>query len=172
MKLKRFFVLIVIVYGTVSCADSAARRLHESKSMPPSYISSGNNSSIADPIQAKQASGHELTYEPAVVELAGKLTVKQFYGPPNFGEHPESDSKEQAWILVLDKPVDVIGKEDGKDDFDSNTERNVSEVQLVTRQKPDGLLGKSVRVKGTLFHANTGHHHTAVLMQAESIFGF
>jgi len=48
-----------------------------------------------------------LEYEPAVVELEGKLRVKTFYGPPNFGENPKTDLKERCWILSLDKPINV-----------------------------------------------------------------
>lgn len=31
------------------------------------------------------------------------------------------------------------------------------------------LLGGKVRITGTLFHSHTGHHHTAVLIQASKI---
>ncbi len=44
-------------------------------------------------------------FEPAVVELTGKLVEKVFYGPPGYGEDPKSDSKEHAAILLLSKPI-------------------------------------------------------------------
>ncbi|PYS43778.1 MAG: hypothetical protein DMF71_06155, partial [Acidobacteria bacterium] len=31
------------------------------------------------------------------------------------------------------------------------------------------LIGKRLRVRGTLFHAHTGHHFTRVLMDAQSL---
>jgi hypothetical protein len=46
-------------------------------------------------------------YEPAVVELEGRLINTMFFGPPNFGEDPETDSKEMTRILSLDKPINV-----------------------------------------------------------------
>jgi hypothetical protein len=42
-------------------------------------------------------------------------------------------------------------------------------LQLVLSVPRKELIGKKVIVKGTLFHAHTGHHHTDVLMNVESI---
>src|SRR5690606_37868318 len=53
-----------------------------------------------------------LDYWPAVVELKGELSVETFFGPPNFGEDPETDTKERHWILTLDKPINVRGRKD------------------------------------------------------------
>ncbi|HET9525573.1 MAG TPA: hypothetical protein VFO99_05370 [Pyrinomonadaceae bacterium] len=34
-----------------------------------------------------------LAYEPATVELEGRLVIQLKYGPPNFGEQPKTDKK-------------------------------------------------------------------------------
>ena len=107
-------------------------------------------------------------YSPAVVELEGKLSIKTSWGPPNFGENPETDSKERSWILSLDKPINVRGKTDPDPGLNTSVE-DVRELQLVLHKPRRELIGKTVIVKGTLFHAHTGHHHRDVLMDVQSI---
>ncbi len=93
--------------------------------------------------------------------------MRLFYGPPNFGENPKTDSKELHRILVLDTPINVRGQTD----MDRGNDRveNVQEVQLVTAKPLKEMIGKKVIVKGTLFRAHTGHHHTDVLIIVQSI---
>ena len=110
-----------------------------------------------------------LTYEPAVVELRGKLTTKMYYGPPNYGENPKTDSKEVFFILLLSKPVNVRGNPDPAGPEDQVSVENVRRMELVLRIPHKNMLGKNVTVKGMLFHAFTGHHHTDVLMSVRSI---
>lgn len=111
-----------------------------------------------------------LHYEPEKVTLTGRVVSRTFYGPPNYGENPRTDSKESQYILLLDSPVDVVGS---KDDLLTQTERGVTRVTLVVDDfdahpvRP--LLGRRVEVGGTLFHAHTGHHHTKVLIWVSSI---
>jgi len=57
---------------------------------------------------------NRLSYEPAVVELKGKLIVERKYGPPNFGENPRTDAKVRVPVLLLIKPVRVRGKPAGR----------------------------------------------------------
>ncbi len=105
-----------------------------------------------------------LSYEPATVTLNGKITRKTFAGPPNYESIKKGDAPETYWILQLAKPVCVNGEE---------PEKNVSDIQLVLSEKQyaqyEGLLGKRVFVTGTLFHAETGHHHTDVLLKVRGI---
>jgi hypothetical protein len=42
-----------------------------------------------------------------VVTLAGHLSRQFFWGPPNFGENPKTDSKVLIWTLSLTYPVPV-----------------------------------------------------------------
>jgi len=114
-----------------------------------------------------EAQRRQLHYEPEKVTLTGRLVYRTFYGPPNYGENPKTDSRETQPILILDAPVDVIASQ-----YDS-AERGVKRVTLVVmdfKANPvSPRLGMRVIVEGTLFHANTGHHHTKVLMTVSSI---
>lgn len=112
----------------------------------------------------------EFHYWPEKVTLTGRLVLRTFYGPPNYGENPKTDSRETQAILILDSAVNVTAT--GSDTTDE-TERNVKRITLVVHDfkanpvRP--LLGRHVRVEGTLFHAITGHHHTKVLITVSSI---
>ena len=94
--------------------------------------------------------------------------MKTFFGPPNFGEDPKTDSKEETRILVLGKPINVRAK-DETDPVVGPSAENVRELQLVFNGPLRKLVGKKLIVKGTLYHAHTGHHFTDVLLRVESI---
>jgi len=110
-----------------------------------------------------------LKYEPDVVAMQGMVKRVVFPGPPNYESVKKGDKPEPYWVLFLPKVICVQG--DPKDEFNSETEKNVQSLQLmdVAYKKDRGLLGKSVVVKGTLMHSYTGHHHTPVLIQVKSI---
>ena len=110
-----------------------------------------------------------LSYEPTVVKLKGKLTIRVYYGPPNYGENPDTDTKEALPVLILSKPVNVRGNPDPKAGFNRKSVEGVREIELVLTMPHKEFIGKRVLVKGTLFHAFTGHHHTDVLMDVRSI---
>lgn len=114
------------------------------------------------------AEGDWYEYEPAVVELEGTLVIKTFFGPPNYGEDPGTDEKEDTRILSLDKPINIRSK-DETDPVLGPTERDVRELQLVFDGNLRKWVGKKLMVRGTLFHAHTGHHHTDVLLAVETI---
>lgn len=99
-------------------------------------------------------------YDEELVSITGKVVLRTFFGPPGFGESPEIDSKEQQAILVLDKPLCVNASED------EDAESNQKEITLVPLKDVSlsRFEGKNIIAKGMLFHAITGHHHTAVLM--------
>jgi Domain of unknown function (DUF4431) len=112
-----------------------------------------------------------LHYEPEVVTLLGRLTQTIEYGPPNYGENPESDSVEYPIILVLPRPVRVQG--DPTSELNSETFANITQVQLVI---DDGIapgyskyFERDVEVTGKLFAGHTGHHHTDVLITVETL---
>lgn len=110
-----------------------------------------------------------LSYQPTVVELKGTLSIKTYYGPPNYGENPDTDAKETLPVLILEKPLNVRGNPDPKAGFDRKSAEDVREIQLVLTMPHKEFIGKALLVRGTLFHAFTGHHHTEVLMDVRSI---
>ncbi len=123
-------------------------------------------------IAASQAGNERrvLHYWPEKVTLTGRLVYRTFYGPPNYGENPKTDSKETQSILLLDSAIDIIAV---KQDALSATERGVKRVTLVfgesTPHPVRFYLKRRVTVEGTLIHAHTGHHHTKILIDVSSI---
>ena len=110
-----------------------------------------------------------LHYEPALVRLSGILEKKTFPGPPGYGES-STDKPETAWVLRLVDAICTTGPGDV-----NPSERDVRDVQLVARgnmlTRFQELAGKGVSASGTLFHSQSGHHHTKVLLAVQGLVG-
>lgn len=106
-------------------------------------------------VLATPASAGCLHYEPATVTLTGKVTITSF--PGNTHEP----------ILKLAEPVCVDGAP--KASYDSKSEKNVTELQMVFASYPFGAQWhkKEVIVTGRLFHAFTPSHRTKVLLMVK-----
>lgn len=108
---------------------------------------------------AVSAAENCLSYDKPI-SLSGILEIRVFFGSPNFGEDPETDSRDIQGILFLDKPICTVGEEFNE------AEKEQIEVTLI----PTGSLnladfaGQHVTVSGSLSHAHTGHHNTALLL--------
>jgi len=102
-----------------------------------------------------------LKYDDPTVSLKGKVVLRTFFGPPNYGENPRTDSKEQQGILILGHPICVEASQEEK------AEVAQKEITLIPLGN-FGLyryVGKRVTVAGRLFHAISGHHHTMVIIE-------
>ncbi len=111
-----------------------------------------------------------LSYEPAAVELEGRLIIQTKYGPPNFGENPKTDKRVKVPIVVLTKAINVRGTPGAA--HNATSVEGASRIQLVFTDAATNyksLVGKDIVVKGTLFHAETGGHYTDVLISVQSI---
>jgi hypothetical protein len=110
-------------------------------------------------------------YEPKKSMIEGELITAMHYGPPGYGENPETDKKVYPYILILDEPIEVIG--DKAIDPMQVDYSDVSEIQLAVGyddyEKIDQLVGKIIKVEGSLFYAHTGHHHRDVLMHVDKL---
>lgn len=109
-----------------------------------------------------------LHYEPESVRLEGILFYELNYGPPNYGENPETDQKGYYPMLRLPQPVTVCG--DPNSELNAETERAIREIQLVfeNRHVPPRENGeRPVVVTGTLYHSHTGHHYRPVLIRID-----
>jgi hypothetical protein len=101
------------------------------------------------------------------VALSGEISHTWAYGPPNFGENPESDTKEQYWLLSLDHPIKM------KDEDGSIVD--VTKIQLIVSKMPTGsgnlksLNSKHIQAFGDIFLASTGHHHEKAVLILSSI---
>lgn len=110
-----------------------------------------------------------LHYEPEKVTLKGRVVSRTFYGPPNYGENPKTDSRESQYILILDSAIDVVTGSDPTDQAERGVKRVTLVVDDFAAHPVRPLLGRHVLIEGTLFHAHTGHHHTRVLIEVSSI---
>ncbi len=109
-----------------------------------------------------------LAYEPAQVTLTGELTSRVVPGPPDYRSIARGDHPETVVILVLDAPVCVRG--DPSSRSNSQGHAQVAEVQLVVRGSAwRALRGKRVRVSGSLFAGNSGHHRTPVVLTVRGL---
>lgn len=103
-----------------------------------------------------------LRYDQNDTYLTGTVELRIFFGPPNFGEDPETDSKETQALLKLDQPICVI------EDYKKHQEAEINQTEITLA--PHGSIslskyaGKRIRVKGNLYHSDSGHHHTSVLI--------
>ncbi|GIW45611.1 MAG: hypothetical protein KatS3mg077_2893 [Candidatus Binatia bacterium] len=113
-----------------------------------------------------------LSYYPAVVELTGTLRIVPMFGPPNYGENPESDSRLKVPVLDLVSPINVRG--DPSSNINSQSFRGLTRVQLdcytvEMRKRINDLAGSEVVVVGSLFQAITARHYTPVVLFVEEI---
>lgn len=110
-------------------------------------------------------------FEPSVSTIEGTLITRMYYGPPGYGENPDTDPKEYPFILQLDEPIDVIAKED---DIYNSSISEVTEIQVVPLGK-EGFeivkkyINKHIKIQGSLFTHFTGHHHTDILIEVEKV---
>ena len=110
-------------------------------------------------------------FEPSVSVVEGKLIRRMYYGPPNYGENPDTDAKQYPFILQLDDPIDVIAQEG---DIHNSNIFEVTEIQVVPMNKEqtelvEQYINKRITIQGTLFGAIFGGHHTDVLIEVEKI---
>ena len=105
------------------------------------------------------------------VSLVGKVWRETFPGRPNYQSIENGDEPETVWVLTLDQPRCVLGvsMENGK----TYEIGKITRFQLVLTpeqyKKHRGLLEHRARVKGQLFQAMSGHHHTKALIEAKEL---
>ena len=126
------------------------------------------SSASHSPLAAQRRAQTCLNYEPDVVTLTGVIRIRSFPGPPNFESVAKGDERENVWILRLRKPICVAAK------GDTDAETRITELQIalprveqVERYSP--FEDRRVTITGTLFRAETGHHHTKVLIAVTNL---
>src|SRR5260221_12969029 len=167
MRVSKTLVILFVVLTTCCCVTEKAQKMQNNTQATPANLQTVKSDEQA--IRPEAQNNEWLTYEPTVVELKGRLVVKTYFGPPNYGENPKTDSKEELPVLALSKPVNVRGNPDPDAGYERISVEHIREMELVLAIPHERLIGKEVLVKGTLFHAFTGHHHTDVLMDVQSI---
>ena len=111
-------------------------------------------------------------FEPTVSTISGVLVVEKYWGPPGYGENPATDKSEYSYILLLEKPIALNSNSEKVDEGDFNfTRTNIAKIQLSSDQsiKLSDYKNKAIRLTGTFFGAFSGHHHTDVLLNVQTI---
>ena len=107
-----------------------------------------------------------LTYTTEVT-LRGKLSRHTFAEQPNYESIANGDHAASYFFVSPSIPFCVAA---GTPNNEELAEQGVTQVQLVFNSSGDSYahlrpyLGKAVECRGILFHAITGHHHSAVLL--------
>ena len=102
------------------------------------------------------------------IELRGVLTSETFPGPPNYTSISEGDRPETYFFITLRSPLCVPS---GTSELEPWIDQ-VRTIQLIfnfaTARSPyDALrprLNKTVKCSGLLWPAETGHHHSIVVL--------
>ena len=99
---------------------------------------------------------------PKEITIYGKIILKSNYGPPNYGENPESDTIETYYYILLQKPLKIKINDVNSD---------ITEMQIIFNNDilKQFSTEKTYTIHGNLFLATTGHHHTEVLISANKI---
>jgi hypothetical protein len=109
-------------------------------------------------------------YDTIPVTLEGTLKIESYFGPPGFGDNPNTDKREDCYILCLDNSINVLKDPNGMDaDDDDETYLNNYKIELAATNDTvfedlRGLKYQQVRVTGTFFGKYSPNHHTDVLL--------
>jgi hypothetical protein len=112
---------------------------------------------------------------PAVqaVAVQGTLQVGEFLGTPGFGESPAGDRAETTYYLQLPAPLATqLHPVGGLAEF-SAAAQGAYFVQLVVFDEEQSvartLVGKKVRIAGSLVEGEANHRKTPALIQVKSL---
>lgn len=106
--------------------------------------------------------GFVYSNSPNRIQIVGKVKQRFFLGPPNFGETPEMDRKENPFFIYLDKPLVVKNDDD---------EIVINEMQLIfkaSNEKHKFLQDSNYSFLGYVIPAESGHHHSDFIFIVES----
>lgn len=112
-----------------------------------------------------------LPYEPAIVELTGVLERRDYAGPPNYESIEQGDAKETTWLLRLDRQACTDANAASRDPGRTGIQvlQLVFDPEAHAYQKYRPLMGQPIVARGRLFAAQTGHHHTDVLITVSEL---
>lgn len=124
---------------------------------------------ISAPVGVASSEAQWLEFRLSTVKLAGRFELVLRFGPPNYGDDPETDLKIEVPMLLLAEPIRVRGKPG--DEVDDESVEGVRMVQLLLPGEVNRyeLLDKEVVVSGELSHATRGPEFTPVIMDVKKI---
>jgi hypothetical protein len=92
------------------------------------------------------------------VRLSGVLSQKVFPGPPNYESVGKGDAAEKAWILT-------VARDTKQEEFQLVvSDSSKAKVAALRRS-----IGKKITIVGSMWEAQTGHHHTPFLVTVSAI---
>lgn len=111
------------------------------------------------------------------ISLRGKLTLRLYPGPPEYGSVENGDYPEYGWFLQMDQPSFQVASTTllpglALSPADIMSHSNWYEVQLGLLSSDDFCckhVNQDVAVEGYLFHAHIAHHHAPFLMDVNTI---
>ena len=113
-----------------------------------------------------RSSLRDYSYGPTLVRLSGVVVYEEHYGPPNFGENPQTDRRVVVPVLHLDRAIRVVSR---PGDSINATIDSVTRVGVVGSFDPQALSNQHVTLEGTLFERQTADQVTAVMMRARRL---
>lgn len=122
------------------------------------------------PVQGRSINQLNYYYDTIPVTLEGTLKIESYFGPPGFGDNPNTDEHEDCFILCLDNSINVLQDPTGTDtDDDDETYLNNYKIELAAMSDTvfedlHQLKYQQVRVTGFFFGKYSPHHHTDVLL--------
>ncbi len=105
------------------------------------------------------------------VSLVGKVWRETFPGRPNYESIENGDEPETVWVLTMDSPRCVLGvsPEDNKPYEIGKIKRFQLVLTPAQYKKHRAVLEHRAEIKGQLFQAMTGHHHTKALVEVKEL---
>jgi Domain of unknown function (DUF4431) len=101
--------------------------------------------------------------------VVGTIHRVMFYGPPNFGEDPKTDEKGFYPVLKLDRATSMCA-EDPRGFANGPVVALEMQMIFLSHIKFSKIwYGKHVEVDGAMFAAETGSHHTPVMLEVKNI---
>lgn len=117
-----------------------------------------NNGGFGNPVATNEFTLETEDHMPPA-QLRGKLTTELRYGPPNYGENPESDQEIYPYFLVLNKPIMVNDQ--------SYTKVQVAFTDTLSKDEIKALKNEQIVINGKLYKSHTGHHYTDYLISVD-----
>ena len=101
-----------------------------------------------------------LPADPVIVTLSGVLERTTFAGPPNYESTKTGDKAETYFVLRLSKPVCVLTP--GQAPLSATRLQLFLASSQYDQFRPK--IGQKITVSGRLWPAETGHHHTPLML--------
>lgn len=124
-------------------------------------------------LMASPASARCLPWEPDAVTLTGQLEMRELPGPPGYRNIAQGDFAEQVYFIRLDEAVCV--NEDLESSLPRKRQYGIEEIQLSlpknTRSSLAPLVGKRIRLTGTIFSGASAYYRTPIAIRVQSFRG-